>query len=558
MIRLLPLLLLSMPGWAQPGSRRVAVVTRSTTAPVVDGRLSEWSPGLFALSPPNELGLAASITEEGLITSDADHSAQLWLTTTPGALHLAALVTDDEVVATHEAPELYRDDGVELLLTKPDGALFHLGVSASGKAWLFSPPGASLDGLRVAAVRAPPGYSLEVTVPLTRFGATDRTLDGWKLNLAARDVDADGSAHRVWSGYRHNLVASFGQLVVRQLPPSAAKIPPCPPPKRTVVVDRPLEARAGGLFVADAGVTLRLVNYQPAEDGWDAMWTHFDTKRLADDLQRAVQVGANAIRIFVFYATFGEHQVKPELLQRLTTVVNLAASAGLVTVVSFFPFDKEFRKSAWPGMGAHLETIVKAFVGHPGIAMWDLMNEPDHAWAQDGGVRASEVEAWAREMTNRVKRADPTHLVTVGQAGHFARRDGGASESTALPFVDVVSVHGYFDEVPMNEFLARAKAIGKPVVLQEFGRTRLYWSADEVAGFDDSVCAAARSAGLSGVGAWELFDHPVGSLGWSKTPWKESEENWFGLLSTSGERWPRARSFCRCLDAPALVVRQSR
>lgn len=552
---LLLLLVVPQAALGQAGARRVAVVTKIASAPAIDGVLKEWSPGLFSISPPLELGQATSFVEEGTITSDGDHSAQLWLTTSKGALHLAALVTDDEVVATHEAPELFRDDGLELLLSRPDGGLFHLGVSAAGKAWLFEPPGAPLEGVTVAVTRAPPGYVIELSVPLSRFGATDRSLDGWGVNVAARDVDGTASAHRVWSGYRHAQRASLGQLLVRASPPARPPVPACVPSKRAIVVDRPLEARGGQLFTQDAGVTLRLVNYQPAEHGWDAQWTHFDTRQLAEDFQRARQVGANAVRVFVFYATFGEHQVKPELLQRLSTVVDLAASAGLLTVVSFFPFDKEFRKAAWPGMGAHLETIVKAFVGHPAIAMWDLMNEPDHAWAQDAGVSAAEVEAWAKEMTARVKRADPTHLITIGQAGHFARTDAGVTSAAALPFVDVVSVHGYFDEVPMRDFLERAKSLGKPVVLQEFGRTRLYWTADEVAAFDDSVCAAARAARVAGVGAWELYDHPVGSLAWSKTPWREADENWFGLLSATGERWPRARAFCRCLDAPSLIIR---
>lgn len=539
-------------------ARRVAVVTQVPTAPRVDGRLDEWSPGLFSVSPPTLLNAGTGVVEEGRIDGDLDHSVEAWLTTSPGRLHLAALVTDERVEAQGVASELYRDDGLELLLSRPDGGLWHLGVSANGLAFLFDPPAGPLDGVEVAVTRGPPGYALEVSLPLSAFGATDRTLEGWRFNLAARDVDHGVAAHRVWSGVSHTQRASLGQLLVAKATAPARPPPPCPAPRRTVPLEAPLRTREAQLVAGDAGVTLKLVNYQPAERPWALQWTAFDAEQTARDLERAVRVGANAVRVFVFYGPFGEHRVKPELVQRLRTVVDLAASRGLVVVVSFFPFDKEFRREAWPGMGAHLEGIVSRFVGHPGIAMWELMNEPDHAWALgDGGVTAGDVRRWAEQMTSVVRRADPSHLVTVGLAGHFARRpDGGLDADEALPFVDVVSVHGYFDEPPLPVFLERAKALRKPVVLQEFGRSRLVATPEEAARFDEGVCRAARAANLAGVGAWELFDHPVGSIDWLPERWREVPENWFGLLSSTGVPHPRARAFCGCLEAPRFVVQR--
>ncbi len=541
---------------AQAPSRRAAVVTPVDRAPVVDAVLDEWSPGLFAASPPVTLGAGTTFTEEGRVDSDADHSADVWLTTTPGFLHVAARVTDDDVRAGHAAGELWRDDGLELLVERADGGLWHLGLSPAGAAWLFGPGGGAAADVKVQARVGAPGYTLEVSVPLKAFAGKDAALDGLGFNLAARDVDADGTAHRVWSGYRHAQRASLGRLVLGKRAPKPSPQPPCPAPKAIITLDRPLRAQGQALLAQDAGVTLKLVNYQPAAASWDALWTQFDVQQVAKDLALAARLGANAIRLFVFYGPFGEHEVKPALLDRLKAVVDVASSVGLVSVVSFFPFDKEFRPKAWPGMAAHVKTIVSAFQGHPGIAMWDLMNEPDHAWAAaDASVSAKDVHAWAQHLYQVTKAADPTHLVTVGLAGHFAARlDGGVRAEEALPFVDVVSVHGYFDAVPLTDFLGRAQSLGKPVVLQEYGRTRLYWSADEVAAFDEGVCQAARAVKLAGVGAWELFDHPVETIGWYQQPWREGEENWFGLASARGEPWPRARAFCRCLDAPRFVI----
>jgi hypothetical protein len=544
--------LLALGASATP-SRRTAVVTRVTTPPRLDGQLAEWSPGLFAVTTPLTLAGATSTLETGRIDGDADHSAEVWLTTTPGALHLAALITDDDVRASHDAPELYRDDGLELLLARRDGGLFHLGVNANGLVWRFD--GGSLDGVKVAVVKRAPGFSVEATIPLSAFGATDATLDGWAVNVAARDVDGTEVAHRVWSGVSHSQRASMGTLTVVKAAREPAEPPPCAAPKRVVTLTQPLAVSGDRLVAGDAGVTLKLVNYQPADRPWARQWTEFDATQTQVDFERAAQVGANAVRLFVFYGPFGEHRVSAELLQRLKTVVALAAKAGLVSVVSFFPFDKEFRPSAWPGMGAHLKTIVETFANDPAIAMWDLMNEPDHAWAAaDAGVSAREVSAWAQEMTRVVKAADPSHLITVGLAGHFAAGDGGVRADEALPFVDVVSVHGYFDDVPLPAFLERAKALRKPVVLQEYGRSRLYWTGAEAAAFDARVCADVRAAGLSGVGAWELYDHPVGTIDWLREPWRESAENWFGLLNADGRRTQRAKAFCTCLESQRFVI----
>lgn len=540
-------LMMSTSVFAHAPSRQTAVITVVSAPPIVDGSLAEWSPGLFAVSPP----LSIETVEEGRVESDADHSAQVWLATTPGFLHFAALVTDDVVQAGESAPDLWRDDGIELIIDRGNGKLWHLGINASGKAWLFQPGGVP-EGVTVAVKRSAPGFVVEASIPLKAFRRTDATVSGVSLNVAARDVDGKDVAHRVWSGVQHSARASLGSAVVVKPQPSAV-IPACAPSKRVVRVMTPLSLNGTSLVIGSTPITLKLVNYQPAARPWARQWTEFDAEQLARDFAVAAKTGANAIRLFVFYAPFGEHLVKPVMLQRLKTAVELAGRAGLLSVISFFPFDKEFSPKAWPGMGKHLETIVSAFEGNPSIAMWDLMNEPDHSWAlPDAGVSARDVSEWAKAMTAVVKKADPSHLVTVGLAGHFALRDGGVEAS--LPFVDVVSVHGYFDEAQLPALLSGASALGRPVVLQEFGVSRLQYTAAEAAAFDSRVCALARKTGIAGVGAWELFDHPVGSIDWLKEPWREAPENWFGLATSSGVLLPRAQAFCSCLEAPRFSV----
>jgi endo-1,4-beta-mannosidase len=297
-----------------------------------------------------------------------------------------------------------------------------------------------------------------------------------------------------------------------------------------------------------------MVNYQSSRENWNRFWTDFSLLRVQTELKRAAQLGFNSIRIFVFTEEFGNAAVNPMMLQRLEQTIDAAAQVGLLTVVSFFPFKKEFRPERIPEMDRHITHIVQHFVGHPGIAMWDLMNEPDHTWGLKMGVEAEQVYAWAKHMLRAVKQADGSHLTTLGLAGHFATQETWTA-SQSIPEADIISVHGYFENTPLNIFLERAQSIGKPVVLQEVGKTGLYWTDLELAQFDKQACAQARSSGISGIGLWELFDHPVSSIDFYNEPWKENEENYFGLLRADGSvKHEKAQAWCGCLSQQSFQI----
>lgn len=527
------------PGW---------LATKVAKTPVVDGSLSEWQPGLFSIAPPIELG---GFVEEGAITDAKDHAVEAWAVVTGATLYIAAQVTDDQVVAKHRAQDIWQDDGVEVLL----GGGLHLGVSPLGEVWAFKGP-ARLEGVRAAARVTAPGYVVELAVPLKLF-ANGRNEGPWAVNLASRDVDRDSVAHRTWAGYRHHQLGTFGTMHLVAASAQTPAVKACPLVGAPVTLSAPLTVKDRSLMAGSTPVRLRLVNYQSAAKSWVQFWTQFDLPQIERDLEAAAKFGANGVRIFVFWEEFGGAAPTEDMAKRLEAVVGAAAARGLVSVVSFFPFKKEFARSRWAEMEPHLRALVRRFRGKPSIAMWDLMNEPDHVWAAPGAtVKATDVAAWAKHMYAAVKDEDPTHLVTVGLAGHFAARgDAGIDDAEALPFVDVVSVHGYFER-PWGEFFERASSLGKPVVLQEYGQTRRFFSAEQARDADATMCRAAKLAELAGVGAWELFDHPVGSIAWYSEPWREGDENYFGLLDANGRSLPRAAAFCTCLDATRFVIRR--
>lgn len=318
-----------------------------------------------------------------------------------------------------------------------------------------------------------------------------------------------------------------------------------------MTLSSPLSASGEQLMNGATAVRLRLINFQSSQNNWKTFWSAFDEKQISKDLDAAQKLRANAIRIFVFDEIFGIPAVEAKWLERLHFVVQEAAKRGLVSVVSFFPFKKEFRSEWHARMRAHLEAVVVGFKGDPAIAMWDLMNEPDHAWKQSG-TKAQDVEQWAKAMYSAVKAADPTHLITVGTAGH-AFDNAVPSEIEALRFVDVQSVHWYGEKSELVSRLEHAK--GKaPVVLQEFGATSLYLGEAAATELIDTACAEAKRAKIAGVGVWELFDHPVGSIGHQADKWLETPENDFGLITADGRPKAQAAAFCRCLSVPQLKI----
>jgi Cellulase (glycosyl hydrolase family 5) len=549
MRRLLCLALLPLAAAAKP----VAIASSAPKSLVVDGSLVDWNPGQFSVSPQVFFGEGTTFTQTGVVKSNADHSARIYFAYRADALLMGALVTDDNLVVVRHG-EQWRGDGLELLVHTATG-LLHVGVNPTGDVHAFSRPkgvDATLEAHAVARVEAK-GWQVELSVPFSTMGLKAPPAE-LSINVAMRDVDAnEPPAHRVWSGQRHAQPASAGRLIFERPARPLASWPSCPT-ATAVKVTAPLRAEGRILKARTEEVRLRMLNFQGTTGNWQTFWTDFDVEQLRADLDVAQRLKANSIRIFVFDEPFGLESVRPQMLERLHVVVREAAARGMLSVVTFFPFKKEFRPEWDERMQRHLKQIVSTFVGDPAIAMWDLMNEPDHQWAiVDAGVSAGDVERWARLMTATVRSADPTHLVTVGLAGHFVTLNLGTESPEALPFVDVTSVHWYGEDAQWPEAVKVLGTIPRPVVLQEVGTTALYFTQADGAQRLESWCRGAQSARLSGVGVWELFDHPVGSIRHQPEKWLETSENDFGLVTSDGAPRLAAGVFCRCMAGAASL-----
>jgi mannan endo-1,4-beta-mannosidase len=132
----------------------------------------------------------------------------------------------------------------------------------------------------------------------------------------------------------------------------------------------------------------------------------------------------------------------------------------------------------------------------PAILSWELANEPrciNAALPTSGTCTADTLVSWASEMSTYLKSIDPNHLVSVGDEGFFDGNGCGTGSwpctvtdgvdhrrLTALPTVDFGTYHLYpthwsqtnaWGTTWIQRHNEIGTALGKPVVLEEFGIT---------------------------------------------------------------------------------------
>src|SRR5439155_14066858 len=160
----------------------------------------------------------------------------------------------------------------------------------------------------------------------------------------------------------------------------------------------PAPAQARGDFVGVQGnrlvfqgkpVKLKGVNFYPKDQPWGDMWSRWDGEAARQDLARAREIGANTVRVLVPYKpvsgwtdrTSGE--VKPEYLDELRQLVQMAGEMNMKVIVALFDFYDPSDDQAGPGSAPearnklYLQAIIPAFANDDRVLAWDLHNEPD-------------------------------------------------------------------------------------------------------------------------------------------------------------------------------------
>ncbi|GMH40074.1 hypothetical protein BSKO_07978 [Bryopsis sp. KO-2023] len=147
----------------------------------------------------------------------------------------------------------------------------------------------------------------------------------------------------------------------------------------------------------------------------------------------------------------------------------------------------------------HVRTVInrvnsingRVYRDDPTIMAWNLINEPRCTGCPDA------VQAWIDEMAPFVKSLDSNHLLSVGEEGFYSTsgknyaNPQGANRwpewegqdflnNHRSPAIDFLSFHSWIDNWEdvtesfqrswIREHVADGKELGKPVILQEFGK----------------------------------------------------------------------------------------
>jgi len=297
---------------------------------------------------------------------------------------------------------------------------------AAAQAWLDNPAGSWTDGLSAAEKVA---NLLEAAQLTAMREPPTRALALW------RQGSPDPTALREVLPRQLELLRPFekpGVFATNGAPPAAAGAPPAVLPAAPVPpVDYPLPRRPGSRTPADTS-TIRGANYCYAEyGGHSGMWTNYSTEITERDLAYAQRLGINQIRCFITYQAY---QANPgQFRQNLLHLVRAADAHGIgvMPVVGYSP---QMRGEGWPGAEEWARFLVDTLGQEPGLAFWDVCNEPDYPPNPPG--RPALRVAFAKHMAAVFRRLDGHTPVTIGCA-YESTMEACAED------VDVMVFHDY-------------------------------------------------------------------------------------------------------------------
>ncbi len=235
---------------------------------------------------------------------------------------------------------------------------------------------------------------------------------------------------------------------------------------------------------------LRGFNYVPSSAVNDiAFWRDYDEALVERELTFAQRLGLNSARPFLAFVVY-EHDPK-SFLARLTHFVRTAHDRGIsvMPVVWDSCFDdtrptisstenkwipnpgvQRLGPEFWPAGESYCRDIVQALGPEPGLAMWDIMNEPlITSWVGEDVPEREErigtIWSFVHHFCGVMKDLDSAHPITVGVAN-------AATLAPVVDHVDVLSFHDYRPtraaiRANIEEGIQVAEASQKPVFISE-------------------------------------------------------------------------------------------
>ena len=278
----------------------------------------------------------------------------------------------------------------------------------------------------------------------------------------------------------------------------------------------------------------------------DPRWGEYDPAVADADLQRALDLRLNSVRVFIAGGTLPNGA-----LDNIVDFLDRAEDKGIRVVVTLLDGVADHTPSLWPNDYGSVRTVVGRLAGHPALAMWDLKNEPDRDDERSGGQLI--VDAWLSRIGSLVHELDPTTPVTIGWAK-------ASAAGRVLSQVDVVSFHHLGDAAGLAEQLTTVKSLAgtRPLVVSEFGfaefRGFLRGSAPMTQARAVGEMIRASDAASASWMVWLLRD-PVEPPARAGNAWALRAELSYGLLDNAGHARPQADVVTtRAATLPAIPV----
>jgi hypothetical protein len=212
---------------------------------------------------------------------------------------------------------------------------------------------------------------------------------------------------------------------------------------------------------------IRGFNYTPANVAAPRhhvdCWVHYDSATIEFDLDLAKSLNLNQVRVFVPYTVYTEDSVAlPAKLKHFVRECH-KRNIGVMPVLQGGPWMRDTTRHALGKNWARF--LVNAISDEPGLAMWDVMNEPD--WPATPRERVLRNFENCKFMAETFHELDPDTPVTIGMA--FV--DGMIEMAD---YVDVLQFHDYMqtrEQIRNNIVRAKefAAKVNKPLINGEIG-----------------------------------------------------------------------------------------
>jgi hypothetical protein len=211
---------------------------------------------------------------------------------------------------------------------------------------------------------------------------------------------------------------------------------------------------------------VRGFNYQSAPTtGHAEHWLHYNPSETERDLDFAKRLQLNQMRVFVPAAAWA--QDKEAFRKNLLHLVRAAHQRGIgvMPTMQYAPGIVTNRER-WPESKEYVADLVDTIGKEPGLAFWDVFNEPDCCALPPTPANRTRME-FAVYMAKMFHDLDPITPVTIGAT--FSENMIEMGEA-----VDVLSFHNYLPtRAAIRADIAKARAYaaktGKPLVNTEIG-----------------------------------------------------------------------------------------